>query len=95
MNSHACILTCSKSDVQGGVFAGNGTDAAMEQAMAASLRDIQNHEERVRKQAQQAQQAQRETLGANGDPVQPHGGTLAYVPALPPCFESFLSMACL
>lgn len=52
----------------------------MEQALAASLRDIQNHEERVRRQAQQAQ---RETLGANGDPVQPHGGTLAYVPALP------------
>lgn len=60
--------------------AGNGTDVAMQRAMAASLRDIQEHEERVRRQAQQAQQAQRDTLGANGEPVQPLGGTFACVP---------------
>ena len=57
--------------------AGNGSDAAMQRAMAASLRDIQEHEERVRKQAQQAQ---RETMGPNGESVQPQGGTLACVP---------------
>ncbi len=64
-----------------GVCAGNGSDAAMQKAMAASLRDIQEHEERVRKQAQQAQ---RETMGPNGEPVQPQGGTLACVPSSKP-----------
>ncbi len=49
----------------------------MQRAMAASLKDIQEHEERVRRQAQQAQ---RDTLGANGDPAQPQGGTFACVP---------------
>ncbi len=42
--------------------------------MAASLRDIQEHEERVRRQAQQAQ---RETIRVNGEPSEPRGGTLA------------------
>lgn len=46
----------------------------MERAMAASLRDIQEHEERVRRQVQQSQ---RETIGVNGEPAEPRGGTLA------------------
>lgn len=48
--------------------------------MAASLRDIQEYEERARRQGAQAQAAaaaaaRGETFGANGEPAAPQGST--------------------
>jgi hypothetical protein len=56
--------------------------------MAASLRDIQEYEERARRQGAQAQAqaaaaaaaARGETFGANGEPAAPQGGTFACAP---------------
>lgn len=60
-----------------------GRDLATERAVAASLRDIQDYEERARRQAQAASSAAAaagggpETYGANGEPANPQGTTLA------------------
>jgi hypothetical protein len=50
--------------------------------MAASLRDIQEREERMRREAQQGQ---RETVGGDGEPAHPKGITLACVPQYIAC----------
>lgn len=52
-------------------------DEATKRAIAASIRDQKEHEERVRRQQVPAgQPAVREMLGANGTPAAPVGATL-------------------
>ena len=55
-------------------------DEATKRAIAASLRDQRDHEERVRRQQSGGSQgAPRDMLGANGTPAVPQGATLGCV----------------
>ena len=59
-------------------IAGFGEDDATKRAIAASLRDQQEHEERMQRRQGGAEAKLCEMLGANGTPAAPPGAALGW-----------------